>query len=142
MLVCWSPWRVVKCDGQAAQGVARSGLPITVSDQKGSSPASVLAPLRACSRALMRFLAAAVLRLNRIDSLPVSTMWQWCVSRSSSAVVIFASPARGAFRLQLMVCGRTSLTIFPRELSVSQRGVSGILCKRFGLQLTEKRSPN
>ena len=40
----------------------------------------------------MRFLAWAVLRLKRIDSLPVSTMWQWCESRSSSAVVIFASP--------------------------------------------------
>jgi len=24
--------------------------------------------------------------------LPVSTMWQWCVRRSSSAVVILASP--------------------------------------------------
>ena len=48
--------------------------------------------LRACSRALIRFLASAVLRLKRIDSLPVSTMWQWWVRRSSSAVVIFASP--------------------------------------------------
>jgi hypothetical protein len=48
--------------------------------------------LRACSLALMRFLAWAVAVLKRIDSLPVSTMWQWCVSRSSSAVVILASP--------------------------------------------------
>jgi hypothetical protein len=29
--------------------------------------------------------ADPILRLKRIDSLPVSTMWQWCVSRSSSA---------------------------------------------------------
>ena len=35
----------------------------------------------------MRFLATAVLCMNRCDSLPVSTMWQWCVSLSSSAVV-------------------------------------------------------
>ncbi len=35
-------------------------------------------------------LASAVLRLKRIDSLPVSTMWQRCMSRSSNAVVIFA----------------------------------------------------
>lgn len=48
--------------------------------------------LRACSRALIYFLASAVLRLKRIDSLPVSTMWQWWVRRSSSAAVIFASP--------------------------------------------------
>src|SRR3989338_6426984 len=40
----------------------------------------------------MRFLATAVLCMNLWDSLPVSTMWQWCVSRSSSAVVILASP--------------------------------------------------
>ena len=40
----------------------------------------------------MRFFATAVLRKKRWLSLPVSTMWQWCVSRSSSAVVIFASP--------------------------------------------------
>jgi hypothetical protein len=30
--------------------------------------------------------------LKRQLSLPVSTMSQWCVRRSSSAVVIFASP--------------------------------------------------
>ena len=29
--------------------------------------------------------------LKRQLSLPVSTMWQWCVSRSSNAVVIFGS---------------------------------------------------
>ena len=40
----------------------------------------------------MRLLATAVLCKKRWLSLPVSTMWQWCVSRSSSAVVIFASP--------------------------------------------------
>lgn len=33
-------------------------------------------PLRACSRALIRFFASAVLREKRIDSLPVSTIWQ------------------------------------------------------------------
>jgi hypothetical protein len=123
---------------EVKEGKPRRAKPVAAcpcSHQNGSA-------FLACSRALMRFLATAVLCMKRRDSLPVSTMWQWCVSRSSSAVVIFASPARGAFRLQLMVCGRTSLTIFPRELSVSQRGVSGILCKRFGLQLTEKRSPN
>ena len=30
--------------------------------------------------------------LKRQDSFPVSTIWQWCVSRSNNAVVIFASP--------------------------------------------------
>ena len=51
-----------------------------------------MAPLRACSRDLMRDLALVLLCLKRCDSLPVSTMWQWCVSRSSKAVVILASP--------------------------------------------------
>ena len=40
----------------------------------------------------MRRQEQAVVDVERIDSLPVSTMWQWCVSRSNSAVVIFASP--------------------------------------------------
>jgi len=40
----------------------------------------------------MRVLAVALLWRKRCDSLPVSTIWQWCVSRSSKAVVIFASP--------------------------------------------------
>ena len=40
----------------------------------------------------MRDFALAVLWRKRYDSLPVSTMWQWCVSLSSSAVVSFASP--------------------------------------------------
>jgi hypothetical protein len=39
----------------------------------------------------MRDLAAMLLCWNRYDSLPVSTIWQWCVSRSS-AIVILASP--------------------------------------------------
>src|SRR5271165_4093244 len=39
-----------------------------------------------------RVLGAAALALNRKLSLPVSRMWQWWVSRSSSAVVILASP--------------------------------------------------
>ena len=34
---------------------------------------------RVCSRALMRFLATALLCRKRWLSLPVSTMWQWCV---------------------------------------------------------------
>jgi hypothetical protein len=34
--------------------------------------------------------------LNRQLSLPVSTMSQWCVRRSSSAVVIFGSPNTAA----------------------------------------------
>ena len=50
-------------------------------------------PLRACSLALIRFLAVALLCRNRWLSLPVSTMWQWCVRRSSNAVVFFASPS-------------------------------------------------
>lgn len=39
------------------------------------------------------FLVDAVIELwlKRQDVLPVSTIWQWCVKRSSSAVVIFAS---------------------------------------------------
>src|SRR5271166_6097419 len=41
-----------------------------------------------------RVLGAAALALNRKLSLPVSRMWQWWVSRSSSAVVILASPNR------------------------------------------------
>ena len=47
---------------------------------------------RFCSRERMRALAVVLLWWNRYDSLPVSTMWQWCVRRSSRAVVIFASP--------------------------------------------------
>ena len=37
-------------------------------------------------------LLAAVLLRRRHESLPVSRMWQWWVMRSSSAVVILASP--------------------------------------------------
>ena len=40
----------------------------------------------------MRPLASLELCRKRYDSLPVSTMWQWCVSRSNKAVVILASP--------------------------------------------------
>ena len=40
----------------------------------------------------VRALATALLCRKRWLSLPVSTMWQWCVNRSSKAVVIFASP--------------------------------------------------
>ncbi len=48
--------------------------------------------LRACSLALILFLAVALLCRKRWLSLPVSRMWQWCVRRSSKAVVILASP--------------------------------------------------
>jgi len=41
---------------------------------------------------LARVRVAAELLRNRQESLPVSRMWQWCVMRSSSAVVILASP--------------------------------------------------
>jgi hypothetical protein len=34
-------------------------------------------PLRACSLALMRFFAEALLCKKRWLSLPVSTIWQW-----------------------------------------------------------------
>ena len=39
--------------------------------------------LRLASRSFTRFLAAAVLRQKRFDSLPVSRMWLWRVWRSS-----------------------------------------------------------
>ncbi len=67
--------------GEDAQGVARSGVPRAAPDQSGSASATVFAPLHVVSRASVRFLALVVLRLKRIDSLPVSTMWQWCVKR-------------------------------------------------------------
>ena len=57
-----------------APGVARSVFPRAAPDHKGS--VSDLDPLRVCSRALMCFLASAALRLTRIDSSPVSTVWQ------------------------------------------------------------------
>ena len=46
-----------------------------------------------------------VLCLNRKDSLPVSAIWQWWVSRSKSAVVILASPntADHSEKLKLVV---------------------------------------
>jgi hypothetical protein len=46
-------------------------------------------------------LGAAELALKRKLSLPVSRMWQWWVSRSSSAVVILASPNTPAHSLKL-----------------------------------------
>ena len=46
-------------------------------------------------------LGAAELALNRKLSLPVSRMWQWWVRRSSSAVVILASPNTPAHSLKL-----------------------------------------
>ncbi len=51
----------------------------------------------------------AELFLKRQLSLPVSRMWQWCVSRSSSAVVIFASPNTLAHSLKLTINGTLQL---------------------------------
>ena len=53
---------------------------------------------------LSRLLVLA-LALKRKLSFPVSRMWQWCVSRSSSAVVILASPKTSAHseKLRLVV---------------------------------------
>lgn len=62
--------------GEAAQGVARSGFPRTAAAQISVSGCGCLSVLLACSRALMRFLATAVLCRKRWLSLPVSTMWQ------------------------------------------------------------------
>jgi hypothetical protein len=56
-----------------------------------------------------RDLGAAALALNRKLSLPVSRMWQWCVSRSSSAVVILASPNTSAHSLKLRLVVMTTL---------------------------------
>ena len=47
------------------------------------------------------FLAVAELALKRKLLFPVSRMWQRCVSRSSSAVVILASPKTVAHSLKL-----------------------------------------
>lgn len=93
-LVSCPPGCTDVCAGEAAKGVARSGFPRAADDQRPSAGGglSCLSALRACSRALMRFLATVELCRKRWLSLPVSTMCQWCVSRSSRAVVIFASP--------------------------------------------------
>ena len=69
------------------------------------SSSSVSVPINSCcvdspawffsrlfSRDLMCSFAVALLCLKRNDSLPVSIIWQWCVSRSSSAFVNLASP--------------------------------------------------
>ena len=45
--------------------------------------------------------SCAELFLNRKLSFPVSRMWQWWVRRSSSAVVILASPKTLAHSLKL-----------------------------------------
>ncbi len=60
--------------------------------QKGSASSAALDVRRAFSRFRIFDLATALLCWKRHESLPVSMMWQWCVSRSRSAVVIFASP--------------------------------------------------
>jgi len=61
-------------DAQRRPAVAAGGGIHGVEDAYRSSLATGLT--RARSRSLTRFLAAAVLRLKRIDSLPVSRMWQ------------------------------------------------------------------
>ena len=55
------------------------------------------------------FLGSAELLLNRKLSLPVSRMWQWCVSRSSRAVVILASPNTPPHSLKLRLVVITTL---------------------------------
>lgn len=59
-----------------------------------------------------RVLAAAVVELlclKRQESLPVSTMWQWWVNRSSGAVVILASPKTLAHSSKLRLVVITAL---------------------------------
>jgi hypothetical protein len=75
----------------------------------------------------MRFLATAVLCMKRWDSLPVSTMWQWCVSRSSSAVVILASPNTLDHSLEVQVGGDHHAGVLV-ELAqqVEQQGAAGL----------------
>jgi hypothetical protein len=65
----------------------RSGLPRAALDQSAGAVVALPAFLRALSRAFTRLPASVLDRLKRIDSLPVSTMWQWWVRRSSKAVV-------------------------------------------------------
>ena len=54
-------------------------------------------------------LPVAALALNRKLSFPVSRMWQWWVRRSSSAVVILASPNTPAYSLKLRLVVMTTL---------------------------------
>lgn len=56
-----------------------------------------------------RAFVVAVLALNRKLSFPVSRMWQWWVRRSSSAVVILASPNTPAHSLKLRFVVMTTL---------------------------------
>ncbi len=56
-----------------------------------------------------RVLAVAALALKRKLSLPVSTMWQSWVSRSSKAVVILVSPKTPAHSLKLKLTVITTL---------------------------------
>jgi hypothetical protein len=51
----------------------------------------------------------AELFLKRKLSLPVSRMWQWCVRRSSKAVVILASPKTLDHSLKLRLVVMTTL---------------------------------
>ena len=56
-----------------------------------------------------RVLGVAALALKRTLSFPVSTMWQWWVSRSSRAVVILASPKTLAHSEKLRLVVMTTL---------------------------------
>ena len=53
------------CAGEDAQGVARSDFPRAAAAQMASLGGDYLSALRACSRALMRFLATALLCRKR-----------------------------------------------------------------------------
>jgi len=65
-----------------------------------TSGGGCLPVLRACSRALVRFLATALLCRTRWLSLPVSTMWH--TATASSAVRRSATVRKGAFELPLL----------------------------------------
>ena len=60
---------------------------------------------------------SAELFLNRKLSFPVSRMWQWWVSRSSSAVVILVSPKILPHSLKLRFVVMTTLVRFYSLLS-------------------------
>jgi hypothetical protein len=74
------------CPGSEQEGPARSGVPATSPTERSAGGTCLpTGASRGGTAVQVRF-------LNRQLSLPVSTMSQWCVRRSSSAVVILASP--------------------------------------------------
>ena len=77
---------VQACPGSEQEGPARSG--VTAASPTERSAGSACLPTGASRGGT----AVQVRFLNRQLSLPVSTMSQWWVRRSSSAVVILASP--------------------------------------------------